>query len=98
MGKEKSKAKPAPTKPAEPPAKKPAETLEAKILEVMAKLKSNGVVEVSSRTVSDKLGLEPDAGRAKVRQIMKKLEKAGKIEISTKMVGKRKQYVYKCAQ
>ncbi len=74
---------------------KVSEELAPKVLEIMAKLQANGV-EISSRLISDKLGLEADKGRGAVRRIMKQLEKAGKVVIEQKASkGKRKQYVYK---
>ena len=66
-------------------------------LAIMQKLTKNGITEFTSRLVSDKLGLEPDAGRQRVRTLMKKLEKAGKVVIEQKAVketGARKRYVY----
>ena len=77
-----------------PPAKTSKKPTEEDVLAIMQKLKNNGVIEVTSRLLSDKLGLEPDAGRQKVRALMKKLEKVGKVEISEKMKGERKQYTY----
>lgn len=65
---------------------------------VMQQLAKNGIKEFSSRQLSDKLGLEPDAGRQKVRTLMKKLEKAGKVVIEQKAVkekGARKRYFYR---
>ena len=86
-------------KPAAPPTAEPAKKgIEEDVLAVMEKLAANGVVEVHSRLISDKLGLEPDKGRNKVRNIMKKLEADGKVVIEKKAVkekGARKQYVYK---
>ena len=96
MGKKKPKVKAdKPTKAGELPTARPKKPSEEDVLAIMEKLAENGIVEVHSRLISDKLGLEPDTGRGKVRQIMKKLEKAGKVEISQKMKGKRKQYIYK---
>lgn len=72
--------------------------MEEQILEVMARLETNGIVEMTSRQVSDKLGLEPDYGRQRVRATMRQLEKDGKVVIEKKPVkekGARKQYVYK---
>jgi len=79
---------------AEKPAKKPTEK---DVLAVMQKLTENGIAEVTSRLISDKLGFaDADKGRGKVRQIMKKLEKAGKVIVEKKRVKEkaRKQYVY----
>ena len=83
-------------KPAKPPTVELSK-LEKDILAIMAKLTENGIVEVNSRLISDKLGLEPDKGRQQVRVLMKKLEKAGKVTMEKKAVketGARKQYVY----
>ena len=95
--KEKTKAKgKAPSKPAVPPAKKPTEALAEQIVDVMRKLKENGVVEVTSTLLRDKLGLDKESGRDQVRRVMKKLEKDGKIVVEKKKVGeKKKRYVYK---
>jgi len=69
---------------------------EKDVLAVMEKLGENGIGEVTSRLVSDKLGFaDADKGRGRVRVLMKKLEKVGKVEIGEKEVGKRKQYTYK---
>ena len=68
------------------------------MLALIQKLAENGVVEVHSRLVSDKLNLEPDRGRQRVRQIMKRLEESGKVVIEKKAVkekGARKHYVYR---
>lgn len=86
-----------PTKPGELPSAKPSKKVsEEEILKVMEKLAANGVVEVHSRLISDKLGLEPDYGRSVVRRLMKKLEADGKVVFEKKAVkGKRKSYVYR---
>jgi len=80
---------------AEKPAKKPTEK---DVLAVMQKLTENGIEEVTSRLISDKLGFaDADKGRGRIRVLMKKLEKAGKISVEKKAVkekGARKQYVY----
>lgn len=71
---------------------------EEDVLAIMQKLAKNGIAEFSSRLVSDKLGLEPEAGRQRVRTLMKKLEKAGKVVAEHKAVkekGARKRYVYR---
>jgi len=87
------------TKKSKAAAPSPAESKkvsEKDVLAIMQKLAKNGIVEVTSRLISDKLGLEPDAGRQKVRTLMKKLEKVGKVVIECKAVkGKREQYIYK---
>lgn len=65
-------------------------------LEIIGKLNKNGIVDVTSRLLSDKLGLDADAGRQKVRTLMKKLEKTGKVVVEQKAVkGARKRYVYR---
>ena len=81
-----------------PPAKSSKKLTEEDLYVVMQKLAENGITEFNSRLVSDKLGLEPDAGRQKVRTLMKRLEKAGKVIIEQKTVkekGARKRYVYR---
>ncbi len=94
--KKKNSEKKAPTKPAKPAEKKPSEVLAEQVYAVMQKLAENGITEVSSRLISDKLGLEPDKGRGQVRNAMKKLEADGKVIIERKALkGKREQYVYK---
>lgn len=80
------------TLPVKPPAKKP--TAE-EVSEVMRKLAENGIVEISSTLLRDKLNLDKESGRDQIRRIMRKLEKAGKVVITQKMKGKRKQYIYK---
>ena len=85
-----------PTKlPSAKPKKKPTEK---QVLAEMKRLAANGIVEVHSRLVSDKLGLDPDKGRQQVRVLMKKLEKTGRVVIEKKTVkekGARKRYVYR---
>lgn len=86
---------------AEVPAKKPNEVLAEKALAIMQKLNKNGIVEFTSRLISDKLGLEPDDGRNKVRILMKKLEAKGKVVVQHKAVnekGARKKYFYRLKQ
>ena len=82
-----------------PTAETPAEKATAEtVLAVIEKLTKNGMSEFSSRQISDKLGLEPDAGRQRVRKIMKKLEKEGKVAVeqkASKDKGARKRYVYR---
>lgn len=98
MAKKKPEVKAASTEPAKAPAKKPAELLQERVLAIMQKLAQNGVVEVGSRLVSDKLNLDPDKGRTKVRNTMKRLEKAGKVVIERKAVkekGAQKRYFYR---
>ena len=87
-----------PKKTAELPSAEPKKVSEEDVLAIMQKLTKNGIKEFSSRVVSDKLGLEPDAGRQKVRTLMKKLEAEGKVIIEHKTVkekGARKRYVYR---
>ena len=82
-------------KPAVPPAKKPAETLAEQIVDVMRKLKENGVEECTSTLVRDKLELDKESGRDQVRRAMKKLEKDGKVVVEKKKIGeKKKRFVY----
>ena len=86
-----------PDKPAKPPTAELSQP-EKDVLVIMQKLTANGIVEVSSRSISDKLGLEPDKGRQQVRVLMKKLEAKGKVAIERKAVketGARKQFVYR---
>lgn len=78
-------------------ADKPKKPTEEDVLAIMQKLGENGIGAVTSRLISDKLALEPDAGRGRVRVLMKKLEADGKVVIEKKAVkekGARKQYVY----
>jgi transcription initiation factor IIE alpha subunit len=85
-------------KPAVKPPKPAEKPLEEQVLEVIAMLEANGIVEIGSRVISDKLGLEPDVGRQRVRAIMKKLEADGKVTVEKKAVkekGARKRYVYR---
>ena len=72
--------------------KKPTEE---DVLKEMQRLAANGIVEVTSTLLRDKMGLDKESGRDQVRRLMRKLEKAGKVEIGQKEVGKRKQYIYK---
>lgn len=85
--------KPAETPKPEPkPAKKPTEE---QVLSVMQTLTQNGVIEITSTVLRDKLGLDKESGRDIVRRIMKKLEADGKVVISKKVFnGKRERYVY----
>lgn len=79
-----------PEKPAEP-------SFEEQILAAMRQSAENGIVEVTSRLVSDKLGFEdPDKGRNKIRNVMRKLEADGKVVIAKKKLKEkaREQYVY----
>ena len=86
-------AKPGVTKlPAAKPEKKPSEE---EVLELMVKLKANGIVEATSTVLRDKLNLDKESGRDIVRRLMKKLETDGKVIIAQKQQGKRKQYVYR---
>jgi predicted transcriptional regulator len=87
------KPKKKPSKPEKPISDK-RKALEEEVLNLMTKFAENGITEVGSRLVADKLGLEPDRGRQQVRALMKRLEKAGKVVISQKQQGKRKQYIY----
>ncbi len=83
--------------PDETPSAKPKKTLEEDVLAIMQRLSKNGIVEFSSRLISDKLGLEPDRGRQQVRTLMNKLAAEGKVAIQQKAVkekGARKRYVY----
>ena len=66
--------------------------LAVKILGVMETLRSNGIVEVTSTVLRDKVGTK---NRAIIRRTMKGLVKTGKVEISERKVGKRKQYLYR---
>lgn len=61
----------------------------------MRRLNANGIVEVTSSLLRDKLGLDKESGRDQVRRLMRKLEKARKVIIGQKEVGKRKQYIYR---
>jgi hypothetical protein len=62
----------------------------------MQTLTQNGIIEVTSTVLRDKLGLDKEAGRDNVRRVMKKLETEGKIIIEKKAFnGKRKRYVYR---
>ena len=94
MAKKEKKPKAAPTKAAKPAAKKPSEVLAEQVLVIMQKLKENGVEEVTSRLISDKLGLDKEIGRSVVRRAMKALEKDGKVVIERK-AGTKRQYAYR---
>ena len=76
--------------------KKPTKNneLAVKILGVMADLRRNGVKEVNSTVLRDKVGTK---NRAVIRRLMKGLVKQGKVVRSEKVHGKRKQYIYKLA-
>ena len=77
------------------PSAKPAKPSEEDVLALTQKLAENGISEVNSRLISDKLSLDPDRGRQQVRQVMKKLAKDGKVTVEKKTVnGKRKRYIY----
>jgi hypothetical protein len=95
MGKKKADKS---AKSEQPSSAKPKGPTDADVLAIMAKLAENGVAEVTSRLVSDKLGFaDADKGRGKVRALMKKLEADGKVVFEKKTVkekGARKQYVY----
>ena len=96
MGKKKGKAKADKPKTEKLPSAKPVSKEEKQVLAILEKLTENGVTEVTSRLISDKLGLEPDKGRNLVRRLMKKLQKDGKVVIESKAVqGKRKTYIYR---
>jgi len=79
-----------------PKAEKPTKNneLAAKVLSVMEALQKNGVTEITSTVLRDKLGTK---NRAAIRQVMKGLAKAGKVVIEKKEFGKRKQYTYRLA-
>lgn len=83
-----------PTKSAEPPTAKPTEPLTEKVYAEMRRLNANGIKEVSSRLISDKLGLDKETGRGQVRRAMKKLEADGKV-VSAVKEGKKRQFVYR---
>lgn len=74
--------------------KKPTRNNElgTKVLGVMETLRGNGVVEVTSTVLRDKVGTK---NRAVIRRTLKGLAQQGKVVISEKTFGKRKQYVYK---
>jgi len=95
VGNKKSDKKEKIAKSDKPPSAKPKKPSEKQVLAEMKRLGANGIAEVHSRLISDKLGLDKESGRDQVRRIVRKLEKAGKVEIGQKEVGKRRQYVYK---
>ena len=68
--------------------------LAVKILGAMETLRSNGIVEVTSTVLRDKLGTK---NRAIIRRTMKGLVATGKVVISERKHGKRRQYLYKLA-
>ena len=76
--------------------KKPTKNnqLATKILAVMGELRRNGVTELNSTTLRDKVGTK---NRAVIRRAMKGLAEAGMVLISEKMHGKRKRYTYSLA-
>lgn len=76
------------------PEKEKAVPIEEQIVTVMKQLEANGIKEVISRLISDKLGLDKETGRGVVRRAMKALEKDGKVVISKKE-GAKRQYAYK---
>ena len=82
-------------KPTKPPSAEPKKKpTEEQVLAEMKRLAANGIAEVTSTLLRDKLGLDKESGRDQVRRLVRKLEKSGKVEIGQKEVGKRKQYVY----
>ena len=68
--------------------------LTAKILGVMETLRGNGVAEVNSTTLRDKVGTK---NRAVIRRVMKGLIKQGTVVRTEKAHEKRKQYSYRLA-
>lgn len=68
---------------------------EEDVLNEMHKLAENGIAELTSTLLRDKLGLDKESGRDQIRRLMRKLEKAGKVSIIEKAVEKRKRYVYR---
>lgn len=85
-------------KPEQPAAKKEksaAELLDERVLAQMKTLRVNGIKEVTSTVLRDKLALDKESGRGQIRRVMKRLAKDGKVIISLKSnTGKRKQYMY----
>ena len=66
-----------------------------RILEVMQRLKANGVMETNSTTLRDKLKTK---SRGEIRRAMKLLEKDGKVIIGQQTAGKRKRFTYRLAE
>lgn len=99
MTRKKEKEKPETAKPGVTklpvPAKSKKTPSEEEMLELMVKLKANGVAECTSTLLRDKMKLDKESGRDIVRRLMKKLEADGKVVIAVKEGVKRKQYVYK---
>lgn len=75
------------------PTKKNAK-IEGEVLVVMRVLAENGIAEVSSTLLRDKLGLKK-GGRGAVRRAMRKMEAEGKVVIGQKAIGKQKQFTYR---
>ena len=95
--KKKEKARPETAKPGvtELPKAAKKKPTEEEVLNLMVKLKANGVAETTTSLFVEKLSLDKESGRDQIRRLMRKLEADGKVVISRKEQGKRKQYVFK---
>ena len=67
---------------------------EEQMLATLTQLSANGLKEITSTLLRDKLGLDKESGRDQVRRVMANLAKDGKVTVTQRMKGKAKQFLF----